>query len=70
MDNIVRFYGTPLSTLFDRDARFIARVWKEFQKVMGIELKFSTAFYPQINRHSKRITQIREDLLRSCVLDL
>ena len=30
MDNIVRLHGTPLSIVSDRDARFTARVWKEF----------------------------------------
>ena len=46
MDNIVRLHGTPVSIVSDRDARFTAKIWKEFQEAMGTELKFSTAFHP------------------------
>ena len=69
MDNIVRLHGTPVSIVSDRDARFNAKIWKEFQEAMGTELKFSTAFHPQTDGQSERTIQILEDLLRSCVLD-
>ena len=69
MDNIVRFHGTPVSIVSDRDARFTSKVWKEFQEAMGTELKFSTTFHPQTDGQSERTIQILEDLLRSCVLD-
>lgn len=67
MDNIVRLHGILLFIVCDRGARFTVRVWKEFQKAMGTELKFSASFYPQTDGLSKRTIQIPEDLLRSCV---
>lgn len=45
MENIMRLYGIHISIVSDRDARFTARIWKEFQETMGIELKFSTIFH-------------------------
>ena len=36
---------------------------------MGTELHFSTAFHPQTNGQSKRVIQVVEDMLRSCMLD-
>lgn len=47
MDNIVKLYSTPISIVSDRDARFIARVQKEFQEAIGKEFKFSIAYHPQ-----------------------
>ena len=69
MDNIVRLHGTPVTIVSDRDPRFTSKLWKEFQEAMGTELRFSTAFHPQIDRQSERTIQVLEDLLRSCVLD-
>lgn len=69
MENIVKLRGTHISIVSNRDARFIARVWKEFQKAMGTKLKISTIFHPQIDVQSERTIQIQEDLPRSCVLD-
>lgn len=46
MDNIVRFSGTPISIVSNRDAKFTIRVWKEFQKALGTNLKFSATFHP------------------------
>lgn len=50
MDNIVKLLGTSISIASNRDSWFTARVWKEFQEAIGIELKFSTNFHPQIER--------------------
>lgn len=46
MENIVKLHGTPTSIVSDRDRRFTARFWKEFQDAMGNELKFGRGFHP------------------------
>lgn len=38
-------------------------------KTIRHQVEFSTAFYAQTNRESKRNIQILEDILRACVLD-
>ena len=70
VDEIVRLHGTPKNIVSDRDSRLTARFWKSFQKAMGSELSFSTAFHPQSDGQSERTIQTLEDMLRTCVLDL
>ena len=66
---IVRLHGIPISIISDRDPRFTSRFWGKFQTTLGTRLKFSTEFHPQTDRQSKRVIQILEDMLRSCVID-
>ena len=59
-----------MSIISDRDPRFMAHLWKSFQKAMGTQLMMSTAFHPQIDGQSEMTIQVLEDMLRACVLDL
>ena len=67
---IVRLHGVPVSIVSDWDPRFTTQFWKSFQRVMGTQLRMSTAFHPQIDSQSERTIQVLEDMLRACVLDL
>jgi hypothetical protein len=49
VQNVVRLHGVPSAIISDRDSRFTSRFWQSHQKEMGTELKFSTAFHPQID---------------------
>jgi hypothetical protein len=69
VQNVVRLHGVPSAIISDRDSRFTSRFWKSLQKEMGTELKFSTAFHPQIDGQFEGTTQILEDMLRACVLE-
>ena len=53
----------------DRDARLTSHFWQSFQKALGSELGYSTAFHPQTDGQSERTIQTLEDMLRACVLD-
>ncbi|GJZ07452.1 putative reverse transcriptase domain-containing protein [Tanacetum coccineum] len=46
-DEIVTRHGVPVSIISDRDARFTSRLWKTFQKALGMRLDMSTAYHPQ-----------------------
>ena len=67
---IVRLHGILVSIISDRDPRFTSRFLGKFQEALGTRLNFSTAFHPQTDGQSKRVIQILEDMLRSCVIDL
>ena len=67
---IVRLHGIHVSIISNRDMRCTSRFWGKFQEALGTRLNFSTAFHPQTDGQSKRVIQILEDMLRSCVIDL
>ena len=69
IDEIVRLHGVPLSIISDRDPRFTSRFWRSLQQAMETELKFSSAFHPQIDGQTERTIQTLEYMLRACSMD-
>ena len=69
ISEIVRLHGIPISIISDRDPRFILRFWGKLREALGTRLNFSTTFHPQTDGQSKRVIQVLEDMLRSCVID-
>ena len=47
IDRIYRYYGPPQTIVSDRGPQFVSRFWTAFCRILGIQLKLSTAFYPQ-----------------------
>ena len=68
VQEIVRLHGVPKFIVSDRDAWFTSKFWRSVQHAMGTNLKFSTAFHPQMDGPERTI-QTLEDMLRACVLD-
>ena len=66
---IVWLHGIPISIISDRDPRFTSRFWGKLQEALGTRLNFNTVFHPQTDGQSKRVIQVLEDMLRSCVID-
>ena len=46
-DNVWKLYGLPESVMSDRGPQFAAEMTKELNRMLGIEMKLSTAFHPQ-----------------------
>ncbi|RVW82471.1 Transposon Tf2-8 polyprotein [Vitis vinifera] len=65
--NVVKHFGLPKDIVSDRDARFTCRFWVELFKLLGSELKFSTANHPQIDGQTERINALLEEYLRHYV---
>ncbi|XP_076922977.1 uncharacterized protein LOC143584951 [Bidens hawaiensis] len=47
LDTIFKLHGNPLTIVSDRDPLFVSQFWKEFMKIQGIQLAYSTAYHPQ-----------------------
>ena len=46
-NEIVKLYGLPKTIVSNRDVRFMSYFWKTLWHLVGIKLKFFTAFHPQ-----------------------
>jgi len=53
-DNIWKLHGLLKSVISNRGPQFAARLMKELNEMLGIEMKLSTAFYPQTDRQTDR----------------
>ena len=62
-------HGVPISIVSDRGTQFTSKFWESFQRALGTQLRFSIAFHPQTDGHSKGTIQTLEDMLRAYVLD-
>ena len=68
LSKIVKYHGTLVSIISDRDPRFTSKFWKAFQEAFGAELRYNTAYHPQTDGQSERTIQNLEDMLRASVL--
>ena len=66
-DNVWKLYGLPESVISDRGPQFAAGLTKELNKILGIETKLSTAYYPQTDGQTERTNQKLEQYLRMYV---
>lgn len=62
--HVVKLWGVPKSIVSNRNPRFTKRFWTELFKMLGINLKFSTSFHPQMDGQTKRINGLLKMYLR------
>jgi transposase InsO family protein len=65
---ILSLHGVPKTIISDRGPQFVAKFWEGLHKSHGTKLIHSLAYHPQTSGQTKRINQILEDMLRSCML--
>lgn len=65
--HVVKLFGVPKDIVSDRDARFTGKFWTFLFKLMGSDLKFSTANHPQTDGQTERINALLEEYLRHYV---
>ena len=67
IDTVLRLHGVPEIIISDRDPRFTSIMWKEFFKILGTNLRYSTAFHPQTDGQSEVTIRVLENFLRPYV---
>ncbi|KAF1336587.1 Pol protein, partial [Globisporangium splendens] len=65
LDSVFRLHGMPTEIVSDRDPRFTAAFWQELFRLLGTQLKMSTADHPQADGQTERVNRTLEDILRS-----
>jgi len=63
-DNVWKLHGLPESVVSDRGPQFAAGSTKELNRMLGIEMRLSTAFHPQIDGQTEQMNQELEQYLR------
>ena len=63
-DNVWKLHRLPKSIISDRGPQFTAEIIRELNRILGIESKLSTAFYPQTDGQTERVNQELEQYLR------
>jgi len=66
-DNVWKLHGLPKSIILDRGLQFVAGLIRELNKMLGIESKMFTVFYPQIDGQTKRVNQELKQYLRMLI---
>ena len=69
MKEIAKLHGIPRTIVLDRDTKFTSNFWRVLFKGFGININFSTTYYPQTDGKMERVNQIIEDILRMYVMD-
>ncbi|KAF1317040.1 Pol protein, partial [Globisporangium splendens] len=67
LDSVFRLHGMPTEIVSDRDPRFTAAFWQELFRLLGTQLKMSTADHPQTDGQTERVNRTLGDILRSYV---
>ncbi|RAL60082.1 hypothetical protein DID88_000708 [Monilinia fructigena] len=62
--HVYRYYGAPKTIVSDRGPQFISEFWKEFNRILGTDVKLSTAHHPQTDGQSEIYNQYLQQRLR------
>jgi hypothetical protein len=65
IDQIWRLHGAPLEILSDRDTRFTSAFWQEVHRLIGVNVKMTTAYRPQGDGQSENTNRTMEQILRA-----
>ena len=63
-DNMWKLHGLPKSVVLDRGPQFAVELTRELNKILEIEMRLSTVFYPQIDEQMEQMNQELKQYLR------
>jgi len=67
-DKVYPLHGLPLQVILDRGVQYLAELFQEWYKILGIESTMSTVYHPQTDGQTEYVNQALEQYLR-CYVD-
>ena len=64
---VYKLHGLPERIVSDRDSLFTSRFWKRLHRLLGTELRMSSAFHPQTDGATERANRTVTQMIRQCV---
>ena len=66
-DEVYRLHGLSKNIISDRDVLFTSTFWDHLHKLLGTQLKMSSAYHPQTDGSTERANRTVTQMLRQCV---
>lgn len=62
--HIFKHHGVPENIISDRGTQFTSKFWTRLFKLLGVEIKLSSAFHPETDGQTERTNQTLEQYIR------
>ena len=66
-EHVYKLHGLPWNIISDRDVLFTSTFWKQLHRLIGIKLRLSSAYHPQLDGSTERANRTITQMLRQCV---
>ena len=66
-DTVYKLHGIPRKIVSDRDSLFTGQFWEQLNKLVGVDLRRSSAYHPQSDGLTERTNRTLGQMLRQCV---
>jgi len=67
LDGIVQLHGLPEEIVSDIGPQFASKFWRRLFKLLGVDIRLSSAFHPETYGQTERTNQTFEQYLRCTV---
>ncbi|KAJ8473319.1 hypothetical protein ONZ51_g7961 [Trametes cubensis] len=64
---VYRLHGMPRAIVSDRDSLFTSTFWTHLHRLVGVELRMSSAYHPETDGATERANRTVTQMLRQCV---
>jgi hypothetical protein len=66
-EHVYKHHGLPKTIVSDRDVLFTSTFWGHLNALIGIKLKMSSAYHPQMDGATERANRTITQMLRQCI---
>lgn len=64
---VYKHHGMPKAIVSDRDVLFTSQFWTHLHRLLGVELRMSSAYHPQSDGSTERANRTVTQMLRQCI---